>query len=91
MKRSPGRPPKPANRKTAAGRLGADIRRRRLTLGLSVAEASRLAHARPTTWYSWERGARTPRTAEIGRMAAALGCSATLDRRGVRLHALPPA
>ena len=90
-KKSCGRPLEPISRRTAAGRLGADIRRYRLALGLSVAEAARLAHARLTTWYSWERGARTPRTAEIGRVAAVLRCSAMLDRRGVRLSALPPA
>ena len=91
MKAKPGRPLKPVSRRTAAGRLGADIRRQRLALGLTVADAARAAHARLTTWYSWERGTRTPRTAEIGRVAAVLGCSAMLDRRGVRLSALPPA
>ena len=90
-KKSCGRPLEPISRRTAAGRLGADIRRQRLALGLTVADAARAAHARLTTWYSWERGTRTPRTAEIGRVAAALRCSATLDRRGVRLSALPPA
>ena len=88
-KKSRGRPLEPISRRTAAGRLGADIRRQRLALGLTVADAARAAHARITTWYSWERGVRTPAVRTLSRIAAVLECRVTMSRRGEVTISLP--
>ena len=52
--------------------LGQRIRRLRLTAGLTIAVAARAAGVSETSWYAWERGAKTPRLWRAGAIASAL-------------------
>jgi transcriptional regulator with XRE-family HTH domain len=68
-----GRPSKPQDTKTFAGRIGAEIRRRRERKKLSVEEAAAKAKAPPPTWYHWEMGRHLPLD-RLPAIAAALAC-----------------
>jgi transcriptional regulator with XRE-family HTH domain len=60
---------------TAAGRLGAAIRRARLAVGLSVAHAAANAGVRRSRWYDWEQGRCVAPTLLLGTICEVLGCA----------------
>lgn len=52
------------------------IRNKRQELGLTQCELAEKLHCRQSTISGWERGERTPRVADLCRLAEALGCKA---------------
>lgn len=68
-----GRPRAEADESTFAGRVAAEIRRRRLAKNLSAEEAAASAAVPVQTWYNWERGRHLPLDA-LPAVAKALKC-----------------
>ena len=58
---------------TCAGRIGAEIRRRRLGKKLTVERAAAKARIAPKTWYNRESGRRFD-IEDLPAIAAAVGC-----------------
>ena len=69
----PGKPPKALDTSSLSGRVGAEIRRRRLAKGLTAAKAAEAAEAAATAWYAWEHGTGLS-VDNLARIAAVLGC-----------------
>lgn len=67
------RPSKPPDTKTFTGRIGAEIRRRRLRKKMTVEQAAAAAGAPSPTWYHWESGKNLPLD-RLPAIAKALGC-----------------
>ena len=69
-----GRPSKPQDETTFAGRVGAIIRQKRLKKKLAVEEAAKRAGVPAPTWYHWESGRHLPLD-RLPTIAKVLGCS----------------
>ena len=54
-----------------------EVKRRRLTLGMSCKELARAVDVHPTTVYHWEKGQATPSFSVLPRLAEALHISGT--------------
>lgn len=69
--------PRPAHDpdlRTFVGRVGAEIRRRRLRRRLSLKDAAAKIGVPAPTWYAWEAGRYGPPLARLPAIATALGC-----------------
>ena len=69
----PGRPANPVDTTTFAGRLGANIRARRLRRKLSTIACARAAGVSHSTWCRWETG-DLPAMLHLDAIAAVLRC-----------------
>lgn len=68
------RPPKEIDQQTYAGRVAAEIRRRRVKKKLGVDQVAARAGVPEQTWYGWENGRTEPPLRRLPAIAAALGC-----------------